>query len=234
MQLMGALLRIDGTKKGDMPTTKFMSIREIIPQLATGTGGTGGGTFHGPGGGTFHGPGGGTVHGTDGSNLTSVLLDKDGISIPFKMTGKSVALTTGKDHENGQRYSVNHNFQNYIVIGYFKTGKGQEQIEMKTDGPNHGGCSKLPDCCWAEVDLAIQDRTNDTMKYKAGQFLISSEWPHPKNHLPPENQGGKILTESLAEKWIGFGVAGWQDGEFRHLQGYADPHPFDATRKARE
>ena len=33
----GALLRIDGTKKGDMPTTKFMSIREIIPQLATGT-----------------------------------------------------------------------------------------------------------------------------------------------------------------------------------------------------
>lgn len=39
----GALLRIDGTKKGSLPTTKFMSIREIVPELATGTGtGTGG------------------------------------------------------------------------------------------------------------------------------------------------------------------------------------------------
>ena len=31
----GALLRIDGTKKGDMPTTKYMSIREIVGSGST-------------------------------------------------------------------------------------------------------------------------------------------------------------------------------------------------------
>ena len=31
----GALLRIDGTKKGSLPTTKFMSIREIVPEGGT-------------------------------------------------------------------------------------------------------------------------------------------------------------------------------------------------------
>ena len=45
-----------------------------------------------------------------------------------------------------------------MMIGYFKTGKGQEQIEMKTDGPNHGGCKRGDQCCWTEVDLLMEDK----------------------------------------------------------------------------
>jgi hypothetical protein len=66
--------------------------------------------------------------------------DPDGIVIPFKRTGLVVPLLNGSDHSNGQRYSVNHHFKNYMMIGYFKIGKDQKTLEMKTDGPNHGGC----------------------------------------------------------------------------------------------
>ena len=64
--------------------------------------------------------------------------DPDGIAIPFRRTGLVVPLLNGSDNSNGQRYSVNHHFKNYMMIGYFKIGKDQDTLEMKTDGPNHG------------------------------------------------------------------------------------------------
>jgi hypothetical protein len=210
------LLRIDGTKKGSMPTTKFQSLREItFEQNTTGP------TIPIP-------PTEPPVEPPTTPPTGEGTLDKDGIMIPFKLTGKSVALTTGNDHRNGQRYSVNHHFKNYMVVGYFKLGKGQKQIEHKTDGPNHGSCKKLPECCWAEVDWLIEPKVHDNgRKTVSGEMYISSEWPHPENHPPPKEQASSKIIEGLkAGNWVGFGTAAFQDGEFRHIQGFGDVNPF--------
>jgi len=164
-------------------------------------------------------------------------FDEHGIKMLHKTTGHFVEITSGNDHRNGQRYSKNHQFGNYMVIGYFKLGKGQDVMEHKTDGPNHGGCnakkggdvpSKFPieDCCWVEVNISLKDRKGD----KAGQFYLSSEHPHPDNFdAPPEGKGKIFNIKPL--QWIGYCACAWQDGEFRHYQGWVDTNPFDADGK---
>jgi hypothetical protein len=177
--------------------------------------------------------------------------DADGIKLLHKITGNKVDLEDEDPqdiHKNGKRYHMNHKFLNYMMIGYFKTGKGQEVIEQKTDGPNHGGCneegfkkpgipkSKLPNCCWTEINISLVDRKNEqsgnVRKYKAGEFYIACEHPHNINFNAPENiPSAKIIEDDLKEKWIGYATCAWQEGEFRHLQGWIDPDPFDSNGK---
>ena len=141
-----------------------------------------------------------------------------GIKIPYKTTGKSVKMNVGAKHPNGDRYNANHKFQNYYVVGYYKTeaGSGKRLIEMKTDGPNHSGCTSGPDCEWVELDFDIN----------SGQAYISSEYPHPVNH-PPVTQGvtATKLNGSFTGKFIGFGVAAWTDPSdgFRIYEEWIDP-----------
>ncbi len=170
-------------------------------------------------------------------------FDSNGIKMLHKVTGNKVEfvdLEPEKIHKNGKRYNVNHKFLNYMMIGYFKTGNDQDVMEMKTDGPNHGGCNDEPegdvtkgkfpieDCCWVEVNVSLTDRKG----YKAGQFYIASEHPHPKNFDAPESGKGKVF-KIKSESWIGYAVCAWQDGLFRHLQGWIDTDPFneDGTPK---
>jgi predicted phosphodiesterase len=151
-----------------------------------------------------------------------------GVLMLHKITGNKIPMQKGSDHENGQRYNVNHKFENYMMIGYFKTGKGQEVIEMKTDGPNHGGCKKLPKCCWLEPDLDIAD-------CKAS---LGAEFPHPTNHNDRPAPSAKTLNISLAEKWIGFSVSAYwtQDGsnKWRTVEMWVDPDPFDAKGQPKD
>ena len=163
--------------------------------------------------------------------------DPDGIAIPFRRTGLVVPLLTGSDHSNGQRYSVNHHFKNYMMIGYFKIGKDQDTLEMKTDGPNHSPCTSLPQCTWIEADLSLKNRSvtydNITRNYKAGQFYFSSEFPHPYNHVAPSDAMGPVLQSvPKAGDWVGFSVAAFEniDG-FRRIQIRYDGNPFDSYGK---
>jgi hypothetical protein len=163
-------------------------------------------------------------------------VDENGIKMLHPVTGKFVEITEGKDHRNGQRYSKNHSFGNYMWIGYVKLGAGQDVMEHKTDGPNHGGCNeqedagkKFPvqDCCWVEVNISLTDRKG----YKPGQFYISSEHPHPKNYDAPKESIGKKIFKIKPEQWLGYAACAWQEGEFRHLQGWVDTNPFDKNGK---
>lgn len=151
--------------------------------------------------------------------------DEFGIKLLHKTTGNKVEMEEGSDHQNGKRYKVNHKFENYMMIGFFKTGKGQERIEMKTDGPNHGGCRQLPKCCWIEPGL-------DLANCKA---LLSAEFPHPENHNDRPAPSAKTLNVSLEEKWIGFSVCAYwtTDGsnKWRTVEMYVDPDPFDSNGK---
>jgi len=140
------------------------------------------------------------------------------IKIPYKVTGKTVKMNVGAKHPNGDRYNANHKFQNYYVVGYYKTeaGSGKRLIEMKTDGPNHSGCTKGPDCEWVELDFDIN----------SGQAYISSEYPHPTNH--PAVTNGVTATKlngTFTNKFIGFGVAAWTDPTdgFRIYEEWIDP-----------
>ena len=163
--------------------------------------------------------------------------DPDGIAIPLRRTGLVVPLLNGSDNSNGQRYSVNHHFKNYMMIGYFKIGKDQDTLEMKTDGPNHGTCTSLPQCTWIEADLSLRNRSvtydNITRNYKAGQFYFSSEFPHPYNHVASSDAMGPVLQSvPKAGDWVGFSVAAFEniDG-FRRIQIRYDGNPFDSYGK---
>ncbi|NOJ30296.1 MAG: hypothetical protein DA328_09040, partial [Nitrososphaeraceae archaeon] len=144
-----------------------------------------------------------TVTVVEPSTSTDVLkFIKDGQEVQFKLTGKKVAMEKGSNHRNGQRYNVNHFYENYIMLGKFKTGKGQEQIEMKTDGPNHGGCTQLNNCMWYEPAI-----------YMNGKVKFGTEYPHPTNHDVDLNviQYHKDLGYSIDQTTIQYAVGAFYD-----------------------
>jgi hypothetical protein len=146
-------------------------------------------------------------------------FDEFGTKMLHAVTGKKVDMLKGSDHRNGQRYNTDHKFKNYMMIGYFKTGQGQDIIEMKTDGPHHGGhTADVPTNTWIEPDIDLKD----------GQSRVSSEHPHPKNH---KSGAFGIKYGNLENKWIGFSVVAYQDGEYRHVEQYCDKDPFDSNGK---
>jgi len=159
--------------------------------------------------------------------------DSDGIKTPFQLTGKAVKVTGFNAHANGDRYSQNHKFQNYFVVGYYKnsSGSGHRLIEMKTDGPNHGtsigiyNCGNgdnLPACEWVELDFDVGD----------GTPYISSEWPHPTNHCGSNTcpaQYVKKIPGNYANKWVGFGVAAYWVGKYRQYEMWIDPTGLNAS-----
>lgn len=151
--------------------------------------------------------------------------DEFGIRLLHKTTGNKVDMEKGPSHLSGERYEVNHKFENYMMIGYLKTGKGQTHIKMKTDGPNHGGCTSLPKCCWLEPGLDLENC----------KALLGTEFPHPKHHDERPAPSAKTLNISLKEKWIGFSVSAYsiQEGsqKWRTIEMWVDPDPFDSNDK---
>lgn len=149
-------------------------------------------------------------------------IDANGMKLLHKITGKTVDMEKGSDHRNGQRYNCNHKFLNYMVQGYFKLGKGQEKIEHKTDGPNHGGCTKLPICMWYELGYEIA----------TGRSELQYEAPHPENHdIPDSALDLQIEVKVKPESWIGYMIAIWDSAEGRRMEQWIDPDPFDTAGK---
>ena len=136
-----------------------------------------------------------------------------------KPTGNRIAMEEGSDHENGKRYNVNHKFHNYIMQGYYKLGSGQEAINHKGDGPNHGGCSSIPECLWYEFDVDLAD----------GRFSLQYEMPHPDNHNVPDSASEHVETIGQLNEgnWIGWATAYyWGPDGKRHMKASIDPNPF--------
>lgn len=128
----------------------------------------------------------GGVIGTGGTDL-------NGIKLVYKATGNKVALPSkASPHENGDRYSAQHKFINYIIVAYLKGSHGAQGCKM--DGPNHGKCqSKKPDCFWIDPDLQMSD----------GSIKYGAEYPHPKAHSVP-CASCKKAGISLGNKWYGY------------------------------
>jgi hypothetical protein len=161
--------------------------------------------------------------GTGGGNVAAPTggVDKDGIKRIYAATGKEVELEYGARHENGDRYNVNHKFLSYEVTGYYKVSN-TEKIEMKTDGPNHGGCEELPKCMWAEPQFEI----------KGGKAAVGAEYPHPKNHNDIECSSCKALGTDFTNKWIGYKVIAYTNKEgYRVYEQWVDPEGLDASGK---
>jgi hypothetical protein len=150
-------------------------------------------------------------------------IDEFGMKLLHKITGNKVDMKKGKNHRNGQRYNVNHKFQNYLVQGYFRTGAGQKKIEHKTDGPNHGGCKKLPECMWYELGFVIA----------TGKSELQTEWPHPTNRPVDDSKVEflKNLDTSFAEQWMGYAIAVYDTPQGRTMEQWIEKDPFDANGK---
>ena len=144
-------------------------------------------------------------------------IDENGVLLIKKITGNFVDMEVGSNHENGQRYNVNHKFKNYMMIGYFKTGPDQEKINMKADGPNHGSCTSLPKCVWIEPQIVLA----------TGQLELGAEYPHPDNHTAPAPSAVN-LNRDLRDQWIGWCVICYQSGEYREIEVWVDPDGLNA------
>ena len=145
-------------------------------------------------------------------------FDEFGTKMLYKPTGRKVDMEEGSDHENGKRYNVNHKFENYMMIGYFLTGSGQEKWEMKTDGPNHSGCDGGDECMWSEPQWNISD----------GSFNLGGEWPHPTNReIDKSKYTVAAATGSIDKQWIGTAVcAYWNSDGNRVTELWANKDPF--------
>lgn len=137
-----------------------------------------------------------------------------GMTIGFKTTGQKVAMNVGGDPAGtGQRYNANHKFTNYLMSGLFKLGSNQELIEMKTDGPNHGGCSQVPRCFWAEPRFDM-----------SGKSSLSMEMPHtPRKDYTISCPSCKSIPGSYGGKWIGYAVAAYGPKGGRVVEQWVDP-----------
>lgn len=121
------------------------------------------------------------VYGTNPPpNSETITIMKNGQALQFVKTGRKIKVEWGSDHRNGQRFNVNHKFENYCSDGIFTTGKGQTVMEEKTDGGCHGcggnDCNDKDNpykiCMWCELGILI-----DTGEPKA-----DLECPHPDNN----------------------------------------------------
>ena len=111
----------------------------------------------------------------------SQLKNEHGVLMLYPTIGDPVKMKAGK-FDNGQRYNKAFRFKNYMMIGYFKTGKRQKLIEMKTDGPCHS-CKErpalMPIGMWYEPHFIL----------KSGQSVIQAEGPHTPRHDYPKDDG---------------------------------------------
>ena len=181
-----------------------------------------------------------TVRNAQSSDVANVMVQREDVIIPpppvgevdafgmkilaGKPTGKNVAMEKGTDHENGQRYNVNHEFHNYIMQGYYKLGQGQDAINHKGDGPNHGSCKDADICIWYELHLELSD----------GKCMLQFEQPHPDNHDVPDSslESVKAVGKLNAGDWIGWATAYyWGPDGKRHMKAFVDKTPFDAAGK---
>lgn len=143
----------------------------------------------GGGGGGPAAPGGGS--GGSGPQPSGE-LDENGVKLIYATTGNFVDIQEGSDHENGQRYNVNHKFADHMIIGYWHATGGTNNIGHKTDGPNHGGCSSAPECRWIDPDLNLSDCS----------VAYGAEFPHPDaNDL--ECPSCTSCNQDLHDKWVG-------------------------------
>ncbi|MGE0172556.1 MAG: hypothetical protein AB7T49_07225 [Oligoflexales bacterium] len=148
-------------------------------------------------------------------------VDKDGIRRIYQATGNEVALNYGSRHRNGDRYNANHTYINYEVTGYYLTANA-EKIEMKTDGPNHGGCKKLPKCQWVEPRFEMD----------GGKANMGSEYPHPKNHNDLPCTSCVALGGDFHNKWIGYKVIAYENEQgLRVIEQWVDPDGLDKEGK---
>lgn len=145
-------------------------------------------------------------------------VDEFGTKMLYKTTGNKVDMEEGSDHENGKRYNVNHHFENYMMIGYFLTGQGQEKWEMKTSGPNHSGCDSGDECMWVEPQWNIAD----------GSFTLGGEWPHPTNHdIDKSKYIASPPSGSIDKQWIGTAVCDyWNKDGNRVYELWGNKNPF--------
>jgi len=135
-------------------------------------------------------------------------------ALGMKSTGKKVALNVGGNPSGaGQRYNVNHAFTNYVMMGLFQNASSQQLIEMKTDGPNHSGCSQVPRCAWFEPRFEM-----------SGKSSMSMEMPHtPRKDYDIACSSCKSIPGSYTGKWIGYAVAAYGPKGGRVVEQWVDP-----------
>jgi hypothetical protein len=161
----------------------------------------------------------------DDGELPTGEFDDFGIKMLYKTTGNKVDMKVGGNPSGqGQRYNVDHKFKNYMQIGYLKTAKGQEVIELKTDGPCHG-CdghpAPIPIGMWYEPHFDL----------KSGKSSLHAEAPHkPRKDYDLESDELVPIEGNINEEWIGYCVVAYTNNQGqRVIEQWIDRHPFDSN-----
>jgi hypothetical protein len=135
---------------------------------------------------------------------------RDGVTVPFKIKGQWDYEYETDERDGGARYNMNAAGTSLVMVGYFRSSGGSDDVSMKILGGRHS--DSIPyDGCIYDPAIAVD----------SGQPRLRAECPHPDYtgnlDLDFEQQG-----VSIHDRWVGFMAVALQEQAGVRIQVYQD------------
>jgi hypothetical protein len=135
---------------------------------------------------------------------------RDGVTVPFKIKGQWDYEYETDKRDGGARYNMNAAGTSLVMVGYFRSSGGSDDVSMKILGGRHSDSVPYDGCIY---DPAIA--------VNSGQPRLRAECPHPDYtgnlDLDFEQRG-----VSIHNRWVGFMAVALQEQAGVRIQVYQD------------
>jgi len=135
---------------------------------------------------------------------------RDGVTVPFKIKGQWDYEYETDERDGGARYNMNAAGTSLVMVGYFRSSGGSDDVAMKLLGGRHTDSAPYDGCVY-DPAIAVD----------SGQPRLRAECPHPDYtgnlDLDFEQQG-----VSIHNRWVGFMAVALQEQAGVRIQVYQD------------
>jgi hypothetical protein len=135
---------------------------------------------------------------------------RDGVTVPFKIKGQWDYEYEKDERDGGARHNMNAAGTSLVMVGYFRSSGGSDDVAMKLLGGAHTDSAPYDGCVY-DPAIAVD----------SGQPRLRAECPHPDYtdnlDLDFEQQG-----VSIHNRWVGFMAVALQEQAGVRIQVYQD------------
>ncbi|MGH9987984.1 MAG: hypothetical protein ACRD8W_28935, partial [Nitrososphaeraceae archaeon] len=135
---------------------------------------------------------------------------RDGVTVPFKIKGQWDYEYETDERDGGARYNMNAAGTSLVMVGYFRSSGGSDDVAMKILGGAHTDSAPYDGCVY---DPAIA--------VNSGQPRLRAECPHP-DYTGNLDLDFKQQGVSIHNRWVGFMAVALQEQAGVRIQVYQD------------